>query len=78
MGDDVEDFYKDFTKRGQKTAKSISGHIEDQPIMSLLIAFSVGYVMINCSEVSENDGKLAKLALMAWTEMRWPNVSVRA
>ncbi len=45
IGDEVHGLYKDFAKRGQKTAKTFGKRIENQPVTSLLIAFSVGYVM---------------------------------
>jgi ElaB/YqjD/DUF883 family membrane-anchored ribosome-binding protein len=45
IGDEVNGLYKDFTKRGQKSARSMGKHIEDQPITSLLVAFSVGFIM---------------------------------
>ena len=45
VGDEVQGLYKDFSKRSQKHAKTFTKRVEDQPVTSLLIAFSVGYVM---------------------------------
>jgi len=45
IGDEVHGLYKDFSKRGQKHARNLSKRVEDQPITSMLIAFSAGYVM---------------------------------
>jgi len=45
VGDEMQGLYKDFTKRSKKTARTFGKRIEDQPITSLVIAFSVGYVM---------------------------------
>ena len=44
VGDEVQGLYKDFSKKSQKHAKTLTKRVEDQPVVSLLIAFSVGYV----------------------------------
>lgn len=45
VGDEMNGLYKDVAKKGRRTAKAVGRHVEDQPITSLLIAFSAGFVM---------------------------------
>ena len=43
--DELAGLYKDASKRGQKTVKSVSRKVEDQPVAALLIAFGIGFVL---------------------------------
>ena len=45
MGDEIAGMYKTASKRGQRSLRAVSRRVEDQPIASLLIAFSVGFVV---------------------------------
>jgi ElaB/YqjD/DUF883 family membrane-anchored ribosome-binding protein len=45
VGDNVTELYKDAAKRGQRGAKALSRKVEDQPLASLLIAFSAGFIL---------------------------------
>jgi ElaB/YqjD/DUF883 family membrane-anchored ribosome-binding protein len=45
LSDTAAGIYKDLSKRGQRTVKVVSRKVEDQPVMSLLVAFSVGLVV---------------------------------
>src|SRR5690242_10578603 len=42
--DDLAGVYKDYAKRGKRAARNVGKQIEDQPITSMLIAFSMGYI----------------------------------
>lgn len=42
---EVAGMYKNAKKRGQRQLKAVSRRVEDQPIASLLVAFSVGFVV---------------------------------
>ena len=43
--DDAADLYKDFSKRGKKTVQAMEKQLDDQPIVSLLMAFAAGFVI---------------------------------
>ena len=43
--DELAGLYKDASKRGQKTMKSVGRKVEDQPVAALLIAFGIGFVL---------------------------------
>lgn len=45
LSDEAADLYKDLAKRGQKTAKALTRQVEDQPGMSVLIAFAAGFIV---------------------------------
>ena len=43
--DELAGIYKDASKRGQKTMKTVGRKVEDQPVAALLIAFGIGFVL---------------------------------
>src|SRR5687767_9903331 len=45
LGDDVAELYKDLSKKGRRTAKVVGQRVEEQPIASLLLAFSAGFIL---------------------------------
>jgi ElaB/YqjD/DUF883 family membrane-anchored ribosome-binding protein len=44
LGDRANRLYDIMAARGERSAKAIGRQVEEQPIMSLLIAFGVGFV----------------------------------
>ncbi len=45
LSDEAMDIYKDLQKRGKKYVKVINRQVEDQPAMSILLAFSMGFIV---------------------------------
>ena len=43
LGKEATALYKDLNKRGKRAAKAINANMEEQPALSLLIAFSLGF-----------------------------------
>jgi len=41
---EARSIYDNLAARGQRSADAVSQHVEEQPLMSLLIAFGVGFV----------------------------------
>jgi ElaB/YqjD/DUF883 family membrane-anchored ribosome-binding protein len=44
LGDRASRLYDSVTAQGQRSAKAIGRQVEEQPVMSLLVAFGVGFV----------------------------------
>ena len=44
LGDRANRLYDSVAAQGQRSAKAIGHQIEEQPVMSLLVAFGVGFV----------------------------------
>lgn len=44
LGDKANHLYDSVTAQGQRSVKAISRQVEERPIVSLLIAFGVGFV----------------------------------
>jgi len=42
LSDEAAGLYKDLSKRGQRTAKALNRKVEDNPGVSLLVAFGLG------------------------------------
>jgi ElaB/YqjD/DUF883 family membrane-anchored ribosome-binding protein len=42
LGDEAAGLYKDLSRRGQRTAKVLNRKVEDNPGVSLLVAFGLG------------------------------------
>jgi ElaB/YqjD/DUF883 family membrane-anchored ribosome-binding protein len=43
LGDEALRIYENFATQGERSVKAIGRHVEEQPVMSLLIAFAVGF-----------------------------------
>jgi hypothetical protein len=43
LGDEVERLYEKLTAQGERSMKALGRQIEEQPIMSLLVAFALGF-----------------------------------
>ena len=44
LGDKANHLYDNVSAQGQRSVKAIGRHVEERPIVSLLIAFGVGFV----------------------------------
>ena len=44
LGDQASRAYENLAAQGKRSAKAIGRQVEDQPIMSLLLAFALGFV----------------------------------
>jgi ElaB/YqjD/DUF883 family membrane-anchored ribosome-binding protein len=44
IGDEASRTYENLTAQGKRSAKAIGRQVEEQPLMSLLLAFAVGYL----------------------------------
>jgi ElaB/YqjD/DUF883 family membrane-anchored ribosome-binding protein len=44
IGDESLRAYEALAAQGERTAKSIGRHVEEQPVVSLLIAFAIGFL----------------------------------
>jgi hypothetical protein len=44
LGDTANHLYDNLATQGGRSAKAISRQVEEQPVISLLIAFSVGFI----------------------------------
>ena len=44
VSDEAAELYKALSKKGERTAKAIGAHVEEQPITSLMVAFAVGFL----------------------------------
>jgi ElaB/YqjD/DUF883 family membrane-anchored ribosome-binding protein len=44
LGDRASHLYDSVTAQGKRSVKAVGRHVEDRPVMSLLIAFGVGFV----------------------------------
>jgi ElaB/YqjD/DUF883 family membrane-anchored ribosome-binding protein len=45
LSDEANEIYRNMAKRGDKAAKAIGRQVEEQPITSLLVAFSAGFIL---------------------------------
>ncbi len=45
LSDEAMDLYKDLQKRGKKYVKVLNNRVEDQPALSVLLAFSMGFIV---------------------------------
>jgi ElaB/YqjD/DUF883 family membrane-anchored ribosome-binding protein len=43
IGDQAESIYESLAAQGKRSGKAIGRQVEEQPVVSLLIAFAVGY-----------------------------------
>ena len=44
LGDRANHLYDSVTARGQRSAKALGRRVEEQPLVSLLVAFGVGFI----------------------------------
>ena len=44
VSDEAAELYKTLSKKGERTAKAIGKHVEEQPVTSLMVAFAVGFL----------------------------------
>jgi ElaB/YqjD/DUF883 family membrane-anchored ribosome-binding protein len=44
IGDEAERLYDGVAKQGRRQAKALSNQVEEQPLLSVLIAFGVGFL----------------------------------
>jgi ElaB/YqjD/DUF883 family membrane-anchored ribosome-binding protein len=44
LGDEALRVYENFAAQGERSVKAIGRQVEEQPIMSLLVAFAVGFL----------------------------------
>jgi ElaB/YqjD/DUF883 family membrane-anchored ribosome-binding protein len=44
IGDEAKEFYARLAAEGERTAQTISRHIDEQPLTSALVAFIAGFV----------------------------------
>jgi len=44
LGDRANRLYDNVTAQGRRSAKAIGRQVEEQPVMSLLVAFGVGFI----------------------------------
>lgn len=44
LSDEARRIYGNLAEQGQHSVKAIGRHVEEQPIMSLLIAFALGFI----------------------------------
>ena len=45
LGDRANHLYDSMTARGERSVKAIGRQVEERPVMSLLIAFGVGFIV---------------------------------
>ena len=44
ISDEVDQLYRGLTKQGGKSIRTVSRHVEEQPLASLLVAFGIGLI----------------------------------
>ena len=44
LGDRASDLYDSVTAQGERSVKAVGRQVEERPVMSLLIAFGVGFI----------------------------------
>jgi ElaB/YqjD/DUF883 family membrane-anchored ribosome-binding protein len=44
LNDRATELYESLAAQGKRSVKAVSDHVEEQPLMSLLVAFGVGFV----------------------------------
>ncbi len=44
FGDDASRVYKNMAKQGRRSIRTVGRYVEDEPVMSLLLAFAVGFL----------------------------------
>lgn len=44
IGDQAEQLYNGLAKQGRRQVKALSNQVEEQPLLSILIAFGVGFL----------------------------------
>jgi ElaB/YqjD/DUF883 family membrane-anchored ribosome-binding protein len=44
LGDRANHLYDSVTAQGERSVQALGRHVEEQPVMSLLIAFGIGFV----------------------------------
>jgi ElaB/YqjD/DUF883 family membrane-anchored ribosome-binding protein len=44
LGDEAKEFYARLAAEGERTAQTISQHIDEQPLTSVLVAFAAGFL----------------------------------
>jgi ElaB/YqjD/DUF883 family membrane-anchored ribosome-binding protein len=44
LGEEAKEFYAKLAAEGERTAQTISRHVDEQPLTSVLIAFAAGFV----------------------------------
>jgi len=45
MSDEAEALYRSMAKRGDRAARALGKHVEEQPMSSLLMAFAAGFFL---------------------------------